>query len=79
MGGILHNHTRIKRDFQFEYFGIFVIAEAYDDCYENQRKFPTTFVDWFETKYFGFITSRLYAGKLTLDKLVQDLTDHFER
>lgn len=78
-GGSLHNSTRVPRDYTFTNYDMILQAAQYDWDYAIQnRKFPEDFDDWFSTKYFGYVTSGIYVGGLSITALQQDFKYRFE-
>jgi len=78
--GLLMNATRTLKPFVFTDYGLILRADQYDKnrlppekkVSWEKRKECFSFEDWFKTKYFGFVTSRLYNGSMDLMDLQQD-------
>lgn len=79
-GGILENSTRNSKKFLFDQHELIMKAANYDSyLMKNDGKFPSSFMEWFETKYYGFVSSRIYAGNFDLTDIQQDFTYKFVR
>jgi len=83
-GGQLKSETRKGKSLLFEDYDLIKQAEAYDKSQENEKEESPSrgshwsFIQWFKTKYFGFVTSRLYNGSMELDDIVQDFSYKFK-
>jgi hypothetical protein len=42
-----------------------------------KRKKKKPFIEWFKTKYYGFISNRLYSGSWDIGEIQQDFSYHF--
>ena len=91
-GGSLSNATRTPHPFQFEDYALVLAADHYDASTaeeklemlnypwrERKRRLSQSFEEWFTSKYYGFITARLYSGQLDLESVQQDFTLSFIR
>jgi len=80
-GGWLSNSTRTPKDYTIWEQNIVREAEFYDanlKCKPNlSENIPRSFKEWFETKYYGFLMSRLQNG-LNLEEIVQDFSYKFD-
>ena len=85
--GILCNSTRTEKNFVFDSYELVREAHQYDiqqsavktqglvsPCLDRKGQ---SFKEWFETKYFGFVNSRIYNGTLNMDKIMQDFNYTF--
>jgi len=89
-GGVLSNNTRSPHPFIFSEYNLILQAASYDaattpvkekikELKPSETADFLTFDDWFLTKYYGFISSRIYAGNLNLEDIQQDFSYHFVR
>ena len=75
-GGILLNWTRTNKDYMFEHFDGIDLAIRRDSSMTMSNSL--SFEEWFNSKYAGFVISRLYLGKDLLE-IMQDFTYRFEK
>lgn len=79
-GGELKNATRTSRPYTFEDYELIDRAAQYDWWYERKKgQYPYTVQDWFHSKYLGFVQSRIFAGELNLESIIQDFTYTFKK
>lgn len=77
-GGTLSNATRSPRPYTFDKYDVIHAAASYDWWYDGKPgKYPYSFDEWFHTKYFGYVTSRIYNGTFDLTDIIQDFTYSF--
>jgi len=79
-GGVLVNSTRQRKPFILQEIDLVNKACMYDlkETSFLNSKYHHTFEDFFKTKYFGFLQSRIYAGTINLDEVIQEFSYHFE-
>ena len=83
--GILSNATRNPKPYIFEDYDLIQEAIEYDltgdartKNSDHPQKTSDSFESWFKSKYFGFVTSRIYNGSMSMEDITQDFGYTFD-
>ena len=80
--GILQSATRTPKVYTFEDYALIQEAVIYDmNKLTTSVQKPTSdnFLDWFKSKYFGFVSSRIYNGNFDVSQIEQDFSYSFKK
>lgn len=80
-GWYFKKSTRTPHEFIFEDYKLIQEAVEYDVAKEAKFRpsgtpetTPDSFQEWFQSKYFGFVTSRIYIGSMSIEDITQDFS-----
>lgn len=80
--GILETATRIPKLFVFEDYALIQEAVIYDMKHSTTSPQPDKtpdFQEWFNSKYLGFVSSRIYNGTIDISQIEQDFEYSFKK
>ena len=80
--GILQSATRTPKVYTFEDYALIQEAVIYDmNKLTTSVQKPTSdnLLDWFKSKYFGFVSSRIYNGNFDVSQIEQDYSYSFKK
>lgn len=81
--GILETATRTPKVFVFEDYALIQEAVIYDMKQSttsiHQPELTPDFQEWFNSKYLGFVSSRIYNGTIDISQIEQDFEYSFKK
>jgi hypothetical protein len=75
--GTLKNATRDQKPYTFDQYDLITFVEAYDESPHDGKDGIGHRPKRMILNQYGFVTSRVYQGRLNLTELQQDFTYHF--